>query len=275
MKTIISIVICFCFLTSGLFCQKTSKVVSLQSSDKNSTPELLKQASMVITKRLNIYGMTSPAVSLIENNQIKVQLPENIDLSEIEGLLTSRGNIGFYETLTQKEITGTSDSAPKSSPSEARLVCSSSENKHLADSVENFLKSKNLLKGCKLFWGVKNSKSQTCLYALKVDGAGNPPIMRKDLETINSSKDNDSQSITLKMKFKPSSSALWAAITKESLGKPIAIVVGDKVFYTPVVKSSMENGLCEITGNFTQKEVKYFLAFANNDPLPISLTLAK
>jgi len=53
----------------------------------------------------------------------------------------------------------------------------------------------------------------------------------------------------------------------------IAIVIDDKVFYTPVVKTPMEKGLCEITGNFTQEEVNYFLALVNNELLPMELIL--
>lgn len=61
--------------------------------------------------------------------------------------------------------------------------------------------------------------------------------------------------------------------TKNNLGKPIAIVIDDKVFFTPVVKTSMENGLCEITGNFTQKQVNYFLALVNYGRLPLNFSL--
>jgi preprotein translocase subunit SecD len=210
------------------------------------------------------------SVSVISDlSQIKVQIPDDRNVSEIEGLLTTKGNLGFYETLTVKEIADLSKNDFKTRPSEARLTCSALENKHVIDSVENILKSVNLLSDYKLLWGLKNSKSLTCLYAVKII----PALTKADIETINSLKDSKSQSITIEIKFKPTSAKIWTATTRKCLDKPIAIVIDNKVFYTPVVKTPMENGLCEITGNFTQKEVNYFLALVNNDTLPVNLTL--
>jgi SecD/SecF fusion protein len=75
------------------------------------------------------------------------------------------------------------------------------------------------------------------------------------------------------IKFKPTASKIWAITTKNNLGKPIAIVLDDKVLYNPVVKTSIESGLCEITGDMTKNEVNYLLALVNNDPLPLVFTI--
>lgn len=256
-------------LTLGSSIQKTLKEIILQSSDGKISMGLLTQSTKIISDRLKTFGLEA-TVSVIPNkNQIKVQIPDNIYVPDIEGLLTTIGNLEFYETLTVKEISGLSKSESKTRPSEARLGCSTFENTHVVDSIENILKSVNLLSDFNLMWGLKNSKSMTCLYAVKIK----PALTKTDIESINSSKDSISQSITIGIKFKPTSVKAWTEITKKSLDKPIAIVIDNKVFYTPVVKSPMENGLCEITGNFTQKEVNYFLALVNNDTLPVNLTL--
>jgi hypothetical protein len=46
-------------------------------------------------------------------------------------------------------------------------------------------------------------------------------------------------------------------------------VIDDKVVYAPVVRVPIENGLCEISGKLTQKNVNYFLALVNNEKLPL------
>jgi preprotein translocase subunit SecD len=256
-------------MTPGFSIQNATKNIILEPGDRNVSAELLNQAGNIISARLKTYGPEDPFRVITNKKQINVQIPDNVSLSEIEGLLTEKGNLGFYETLTIKEIADLSKVEYKARPSEARFGCSTFENKNVVDSVKNILKSVNLLSDHKLFWGIKNSKSMTCLYAVRI----NPVLTKADIESVNSVTDKESQSITIGIRFKPASAKTWAALTGKNLDKPIAIVIDDKVFFTPVVKAPIENGSCEITGNFTQKEVNYFLALINNDTLPINLTL--
>jgi preprotein translocase subunit SecD len=264
------------FLFISLICislafsiQKSSKNVILHSIDSKISIELLTQSTKIISNRLKTYNLEASISVISDKSQIKVQITDDINVSEIEGLLTLKGNLGFYETLTVKEIADLSKTGFRTGPSEAILGRSPFENKQVVDSVENILKSVNLLSDYKLLWGLKNDKSLTCLYAVKIK----PALTKADIETIKASKDRNSQSITVEIKFKPTSAKIWANTTKQNLNKPIAIVIDNKVFYTPVVKTTMENGLCEITGNFNQKEINYFLALVKNDTLPVNLTV--
>jgi|WetSurMetagenome_2_1015567.scaffolds.fasta_scaffold112078_2 preprotein translocase subunit SecD len=256
-------------LTLGFSIQKTSKNVILHSTDSKVSIELLTQSAKIISNRLKTFDLETTVSVISDKSQIKVQIPDDINVAEIEGLLTAKGDLGFYETITVKEIADLSKKEFNTRPSEAILGCSSFENRQVVDSVENILRSVNLLSDYKIVWGLKNSKSLTCLYAVRI----NPALTKTDIETIKSSKDSNSQSITVEIKFKPTSAKIWANTTKQNLDKPIAIVFDNRVFYTPVVKTTMESGMCEITGNFNQKEINYFLALVNNETLPVNLTL--
>lgn len=46
----------------------------------------------------------------------------------------------------------------------------------------------------------------------------------------------------------------WARITKENIGRPIAIVLDDVVYSAPNVNTEIPNGQSQITGNFTVDE---------------------
>ena len=98
---------------------------------------------------------------------------------------------------------------------------------------------------------------------------------RSDVESIKSTTGNNSQSVLIDIKFNVLSGKIWEKATRENLNKPMAIVIDDKVFYDPVVKTAIVTGLCEISGDMTQKEVNYFLALVNNAPLPINFSLIK
>ena len=259
----------FVCIVLGFSIQKTSKNVILYTTDSNVSNELLTQSSRIISNRLKTYNLETSVSVISDKSQIKVQLPEDMNVSEIEGLLTAKGNLGFYETLTVKEITDLSKIDLNNKPSESRLACSSFENKHVSDSVESILKSVKLSADYRLLWGLKNSKSLTCLYAVRTD----PALTKADIGSVTSLKDSQSKSITIEIKFNQKAATIWAATTKKWLNKPIAIVIDDIVFFTPVVKTPIESGLCEITGNFSQKEVDYFLALVNNDTLPVNLKI--
>lgn len=250
------------------------KSITLQARISTST-ELLKQSSQIISDRLKVYGLKSYELSLIgEKGQIKVQLPDTIDLAEIEGLLTSKGGLTFYEIEYLKGITDFIKNDSQTNTADARVACSTFEDTDIKTRVEEFLRIHGLQSSCKLFWGIKNNKSLTCLYALKVDKEGKPLLSRSDIETITSSRDKDN-GMKIEFKFLSGAKKIWADATAVNINKPIAIVVDNRVFYTPVVRTTIENGLCEITGNMTQKDVNYFLALVNSENLPVDLKILK
>jgi preprotein translocase subunit SecD len=208
-------------LTSSFVMHNSSgsaKSYILQSTGNNITSALLTQSAEIISARLKFYGLDEFDVRAIpEKGQIKVQLADNIQISDIEGLLVSRGDLAFYET-------------------------SGSNN------LSDLLKSNN---------------------------AGKPLLVRSDVESINCNVDKDSQNAVTQIKFKPAAVRIWAEATRRNINKPIAIVVDDQIYFTPVVRDAIENGACEITGDLSQKEVGVFLVLVNNEPLQLSFTLLK
>lgn len=282
MKTLLYCALCLFCSSSVSFAQTTekTKTVLLQAIDSKVSSELLMESSKIIAERLKTYELKATVNLLSEKGQIEVQLPENTDISEIEGLLTSKGTLGFYETLTLDEISGylnnknqLSKKESQLSPMDAKIGCSAFEDSIMVDTIKNYLKRINLYEYIKLIWSLKNKESRTCLYALKTNDDGNPPLTGSDIETISSSIDKNSQSFNIELKFKPQSAVIWSAITKKNINKPIAEVIDEKVYNTPVVKASIENGLCEISGNLTQKEANYFIALVRNGPLPMAFRL--
>jgi preprotein translocase subunit SecD len=269
MKSIFYIIIAsLIYLSIASFSLNTSKTITLQAAQIKSSKEILTQSGNIIMSRLKTYGVESSFVIIPEKSQIEVQMPSNTNITEIESLLTTEGKVAFYETLTLKEIAEGSVIREPDNSSDAKLCCLTFADDNYADSLDNVLKSLNLPVQYTLAWGLKNSNSMICLYALKLNEKGISPLSGSDIETAKASLDKNSQSFIIDIKFKSASSDLWAVTTTNSIGKPIAIVIDDKVFYTPVVRDRVENGLCEISGSFSRKDVNFFLAIVNNDQLP-------
>lgn len=272
------ICIVICSLTT-LSAQNKGKLV-IQATDITLSPEILAQSAGVMSDRLITYGMKTNISVIYDKAQIVVDIPRNFNKSELTQLLTSKGDLGFYETLTLSEIkkslkNGNQESLNdfQGNSSDSRIACAASKDPKMEEKIQNYLKQNGLSANTRLLWSKTNSNSQTCMYILKTDNAGNPPMVRSDIETISSSKDNNSRSFSIKIKFTPEAAKKWADLTGRNLNKPIPIVIDDMIYYTPVVKTAVEGGLCEITGDLSEKETNFFLALVNNGNLPAHFTV--
>ena len=75
------------------------------------------------------------------------------------------------------------------------------------------------------------------------------------------------------LRFDDEGSRMFADLTKESLGKRIAILIDGQIVSAPVVQIEITNGQAVITGNFTQKEAKDLVSRLNEGALPVPITL--
>jgi preprotein translocase subunit SecD len=267
------------FSLSPLSGQSTVNMV-IQAREPNLNRELLDRSVKVMDNRLNSVGIKATGKVNYQNAQIAFVLPADINKAEVELLLTNKGNIGFYETLSLNEIAELLKKAKPdskiewvSSQSDSRIACNPTKDPGIVEKVSDYLKEINLSGNTKLVWSQLNSKAQTCLYILKTDNAGHPALSGADIEKVTTSKDKKSQSNNIGIKFNSKSAVTWSGLTEKNLNKPIAIVMDNLVYYAPVVKTPIKNGLCEISGNMSDREVSYFLALVNNGELATDFTV--
>jgi SecD/SecF fusion protein len=280
---IISIVIALTMTSAFPQATGNPESMTLQSNDKNAGTELLKKSADIISTRLKLLGFSTFEVTVsAEKKQIRIQLPVNTDIAEIEGLVTANGELSFYETYTHDEIAQLlkpdnqlfkllkSDQLKGSA--DPRVGCANSEQRK---KTEEYLNTGIHMDKCKLFWGSKSENSEYCLFALRTNEDGKPLMTRSDVDSVNIINGNDPQDRRIQIKLKNEAIRLFADATKKNLNRSIAIVIDNKVYSWPVVKSIIKGGKIEVSGSFTEKEVKYFPALFNSEKLPLSLTLLK
>ncbi|GAB4489385.1 MAG: protein translocase subunit SecDF [Raineya sp.] len=121
----------------------------------------------------------------------------------------------------------------------------------------------------KLFNGQNNPvKGLLPLYFLKATIDGEPLLGGDVIE--NAFRDYDPQKgygVTMIMNIKGAQE--WARITKENIGKQIAIVLDDGVYSAPVVQNEITGGNSSITGNFTLEEAQDLATILKSGKLPI------
>ncbi|HRS53481.1 MAG TPA: protein translocase subunit SecDF [Bacteroidales bacterium] len=113
-------------------------------------------------------------------------------------------------------------------------------------------------KELKLLWTVKpfdDKKSRLQLIAIKAPGDGKPPLTGEKVVDARQDFSQDGKN-EITMIMNSSGATIWKNLTKNNIGKAIAIVLDDYVYSYPIVQTEIPNGRSSITGNFTLEEAK-------------------
>ena len=118
-----------------------------------------------------------------------------------------------------------------------------------------------LPKDLRLKWGVAPSdldpKKQTYeLYAIKSTQRNGKAPLEGDVVVDASDKFDQYGKPAVNMSMNTDGARRWAQLTKQNIGKSIAIVLDDYVYSAPRVNTEITGGNSEITGNFTPEQSK-------------------
>jgi SecD/SecF fusion protein len=127
----------------------------------------------------------------------------------------------------------------------------------------------------KLRWGAKpeNFGGETKgdifeLYALKItEASGRAPL---EGDVITNSKDDFDQMghPSVSMQMNSDGARRWSQITKQNIGKAVAIVLDDAVYSAPRILTQIDGGNSQITGNFTIEDTKDLANTLNSGKMP-------
>ncbi|OGI60418.1 protein-export membrane protein SecD [Candidatus Nomurabacteria bacterium RIFCSPHIGHO2_01_FULL_37_25] len=85
--------------------------------------------------------------------------------------------------------------------------------------------------------------------------------------------DQNTREPRVSLQFDDTGTKLFAKITKENVGKMVAIYLDGSPVSTPVVNEEIPNGQAVISGNFTPQEAKLLVGRLNSGALPVPITL--
>ncbi|MDR1879661.1 MAG: protein translocase subunit SecDF [Tannerellaceae bacterium] len=131
------------------------------------------------------------------------------------------------------------------------------------DEYLNMKQVKELLpRNLSLKWGVKaiDEKEQFFqLYAIKVTNRDGTPALGGDVVTdatadFSQTPGRSEQQVSMTMNAEGAKA--WARLTKENIGKSVAIILDDMVYSAPRVNDEITGGRSQITGSFTPEEAK-------------------
>lgn len=85
--------------------------------------------------------------------------------------------------------------------------------------------------------------------------------------------DTNTREPRVNLQFNDEGTKLFAKITKENIGKMVAIYLDGAPISTPVVREEIPNGQAVISGSFTPTEAKQLVGRLNSGALPVPISL--
>jgi len=262
----------------------------------------------VVRNRIDKFGVVQPNIQKLEGQagRIMVEMPGIKEPERVRKLLQGSANLEFWETYNSQEITPllsqlnsryaaqggeVVDTAFTDAIAEAADTVKADTAKAAAgdlaaklakkDTKATDSKAMELATGrifpaeLKLRWGAKpeNFGGQTKgdifeLYALKItEPSGRAPL---EGDVITNGKDDFDQMghPCVSMQMNSDGARRWSQITKQNIGKAVAIVLDDAVYSAPRILTQIDGGNSQITGNFTIEDTKDLANTLNSGKMP-------
>lgn len=272
------------FQRQGEFLEKINK-----KSTNKEVADLLSQqidrqvddAFNVFRNRIDKFGVVSPNIQKIEGKrgQILLELPGVKEPEQMTKFLQSSANLEFYRVYNLDEIAGDLQklSAEYSKNNEGKKTFNdyiaaqgyakgpvvgyvSRADTAAVNEIIRYGKEADLVRSdLKLVWSNKaterdiqarkNKEAFFELVALQGE-----PLIEGDAVTSATSERNQMGQYTVNMRMSDKGAQDWAVVTKDNIGRSIAIVLDENVYSYPTVNTQITGGSSEITGNFTPEE---------------------
>lgn len=124
----------------------------------------------------------------------------------------------------------------------------------------------------RLLWGVKSIDEAGNVFeliAIKVTSRDGQPALSGSVVTDASDEYAQGRGVSeVSMSMNAEGARKWARITKENIGKSVAIVLDNYVYSYPTVQSEIKGGRSSITGNFTVTEAKDLANILKSGKMP-------
>lgn len=247
----------------------------------------------IFRTRIDQFGVVAPNIQKLQDKtgQILLELPGVKEPERVTELLKSSANLQFYEVYNYNEVKNDLNSfaaayAAQDTVNHTNLVellggvqrdntpvigIVTPANRAMVDSILNSpLAKQKLPNDFHAVWEVKaveypvpdangnpikksNGEIKTTPYWQLVALKGEPALEGDAVISASSEYDN-MRGNTVNMRMSDTGSQAWATITRNNIGRPIAIVLDNAVYSYPNVNNEITGGSSEITGNFTPEE---------------------
>jgi len=105
------------------------------------------------------------------------------------------------------------------------------------------------------------------------DQSGKIWVTGKDLKDAQAAPGTGGKGASVNLEFNDAGTKLFAEATAANVGKPLYIVIDNKVISSPTVSMVIPSGKAEITGSFTAEEAQNLAVLLRSGALPVSFSI--
>jgi preprotein translocase subunit SecD len=197
----------------------------------------------VIRNRVDALGVSEPTIIRKGNNQIVVELPGIKDPDRAIAIIGDTAVLEFAEA----------EWAPTGSE------------KLTQDKIVKIYGSNARMKE----YEINRGGSTKTKYSIILK---NTVLSGSDLKDVFQGID-DKGRLAIDLEFSSTGASLFAQATERSVGRPIAILLDNKIISAPTVNGPIPNGKAQITGDFTPDEVRDLVVKLKAGALPLPVRL--
>ena len=260
----------------------------------------------VLRNRIDRFGVTQPNIQQVGNSgKILIELPGVKDPERVRKLLQGTASLEFWPTYQGSEVdlyavdsrvaeilTNLGDSTVVSNPLFQVLSPSGWDNACLgfAAGVDTATVNRYLAlaqdvlpQGFRGLWSVKPTDlvKGSNLYELvaikSTSRDGKAPldggVVTDARVNFNGAQRGGSGAPSVSMTMNAEGASTWARLTKDNIGKQVAIVLDGLVYSYPTVNTEITGGSSEITGNFDVQEAEDLANVLKSGKLPAPATI--
>ncbi len=221
--------------------------VTLQALGE-ATGEQMAKAADIVRNRVNALGLAEPVVAAQGNSRILVQIPGIQDTERVLSIIGSTAQLQFREVL---ETLYPGDEAYEST----QVTVPNPED------IEAFqaLKDQEIV----LYFGETESEDKPKVRM------GPTRLTGDIIASADAAVDEQKGGYKIDFVLTDEATPQFAALTQELLQKQLAIVLDYQLESFPTVRSAIENGRGEITGDFTREEARDLALVLKMGALPV------
>ncbi len=221
-----------------------------ENSDIASAMSALKD---VVERRVNIFGVSEPIVQVEDHRGISgesehrliVELPGVTDVGEAVKMI---GATPVLEFKTER-------------PEEER--------EEILAEIKKFEEARDLMQST----GQLNLEGINMELVVKDPYYIDSPLNGRHVKRAELQFSSSSLFPSVGLEFNSEGEKLFADLTKENIGKTVAIYLDGQPISAPVVREEIKSGKAEISGNFSRDEAKILVGRLNSGALPVPIEL--
>ncbi|WP_287153535.1 protein translocase subunit SecD [Candidatus Solincola tengchongensis] len=207
----------------------------------------MEKAAEIVRRRVNALGLTEPVVAPQGNNRVLVQIPGEQDPDRVLKIIGSTAQLQFREVL--------------------EIIYPGSENYDTTEVTAvnpEDLEAYQALKDQEIVLEKEGKNGEVLKVRL-----GPTRLTGDIIDNADAAVDREKGGYKIDFQLTSEASPQFAALTKEMLGKQLAIVLDYHLESFPTVQSEITEGRGEITGDFSREEARDLAMVLKMGALPV------